>query len=401
MRVLHRLSLCRGGSSGGDAALVAARGAPIAIGTDIGGSIRNPANFCGIIGFKPTVGRISKKGQAAPRRGDINGQEAIKGSAGPLARTVQDAAMFMRAATAPLTHAMDPQAVPLPFRDELFADGAPPKPHEAPLKVAYYTTDDFFFACPTAQRAVTSAADALRAVPGIEVVPLHVRPGLMKELAVMYYAIMGSDGGLSEFKGGLDGEPLHEMYKQLDFMANLPAVLRPIVRGVLTLMGEPRPASILKVAHGKDVKQFWFWLAQRSVLKQELLGQLAAQGIHAVITPAFGVAALKHGLSAHLNVAAAYNFIYNLLDMPAGIVPVTRVRAGEDVYSAPAGQQDRYEKVAKVNAQGSVGIPVGVQVVGLPFADETVLRVMAVLEAALPEETSPERRLGPVEGLDC
>ncbi len=391
---------CRGGSSGGDAALVAARAAPIAIGTDIGGSIRNPANFCGIVGFKPTAGRISKKGQAVPRKGDINGQEAIRGCAGPLARTVQDAAMFMRAAMAPLTHVMDPLALPIAFREELFAGGLAPRAQDKPLKVAYYATDDFFFACPTAQRAVVSAADALRTLPGVEVVPLNVRPGLMKELAVMYYAIMGSDGGLSEFKGGLDGEPLHEMYRQLDFMANLPGVLRPVLRAALTLMGEPRPASILKVAHGKDVKQFWYWLAQRSVLKQELMQELKSQGIHAVITPGFGVPALKHGLSAHLNVAAAYNFIYNLLDMPAGIVPVTRVREGEDVYSAPPGQQDRYEKVAKANAQGSVGIPVGVQVVGMPYMDEVVLRVMAVLESALPESTASERTLGPVKGLD-
>jgi fatty acid amide hydrolase len=266
--------------------------------------------------------------------------------------------------------------------------------------VGYYVTDDFFFACPTAQRAVLAAADALRTVAGVEVVPLNVRPGLMKELACMYYAVMGADGGMSEFKGGLEGEPLHEMYQQLYFMANLPNVLRPLLRGFLTLTGEPRPASLLKVAHGKTVKQFWFWLAQRSVLKQEFLQELTSQGIQAVITPSFGVPALKHGLSAHLNVAAAYNFIYNLLDLPAGVQPVTRVRAGEDVYSAPHGQQDRYAKKAALNAVGSVGLPQGVQVVGMPFADETVLRVMAILEAALPTNTAEERVLGPIQGLD-
>jgi Asp-tRNA(Asn)/Glu-tRNA(Gln) amidotransferase A subunit family amidase len=86
-----------GGSSGGEAALVAARASPLGIGTDIGGSIRIPAHCCGVYGFKPTPARISSRGIAVPRPGGVSGQIAVKSVAGPIARCVSDIALVMRA----------------------------------------------------------------------------------------------------------------------------------------------------------------------------------------------------------------------------------------------------------------------------------------------------------------
>src|SRR5690606_15576827 len=72
-----------GGSSGGEAAAIAAGMSPMGIGTDIGGSIRIPAHFCGIAGLKPTMDRWSNRGSQA----GLPGQEVVRAQVGPMART--------------------------------------------------------------------------------------------------------------------------------------------------------------------------------------------------------------------------------------------------------------------------------------------------------------------------
>ncbi len=87
----HDHSHVAGGSSGGSAAAVAEASCAYSIGTDTGGSIRLPANFCGLVGFKPTYGRVSRYGQIA--------YASSLDQAGPVTRTVMDAACVMESLT--------------------------------------------------------------------------------------------------------------------------------------------------------------------------------------------------------------------------------------------------------------------------------------------------------------
>jgi Asp-tRNA(Asn)/Glu-tRNA(Gln) amidotransferase A subunit family amidase len=96
-----------GGSSGGSAAAVAARVCPIAIGTDTGGSIRIPASLCGVAGLKPTYGRVSKRG-IYPLAWSLD-------TAGPIAATVEDAALMLNAIQG--HDPLDPMSADEPWQD--------------------------------------------------------------------------------------------------------------------------------------------------------------------------------------------------------------------------------------------------------------------------------------------
>jgi fatty acid amide hydrolase len=90
---------------------------------------------------------------------------------------------------------------------------------------------------------------------------------------------------------------------------------------------------------------------------------------------------LRHGASKDLVTAGAYAILYNVLGYPTGIVPVTRVREGEE--SQRKRSLDRLEGVAQATERGSAGLPVGVQVVARPWQEHIAFAAMRAIEASL------------------
>ena len=103
-------------------------------------------------------------------------------------------------------------------------------------------------------------------------------------------------------------------------------------------------------------------------------------GIDLLLCPAYGVPAVHHGASADLPVAGAYSLLAPVLGFPAGVVPVTRVRAGEETDRPQT--RDRVEGTARRAEQGSAGLPVGVQLIARPWQEHVALAAMAAIERA-------------------
>ena len=96
-----------GGSSGGDAGLIAARCVPFAVGSDIGGSLRVPAAFCGIYGLKPTTGRITNLGKAIAHKMRYHSFNHLQTVLGPMGGSVEDLVISMEAICHPNVNRFD------------------------------------------------------------------------------------------------------------------------------------------------------------------------------------------------------------------------------------------------------------------------------------------------------
>ena len=147
-----------GGSSGGETSAIAAGLSPLGLGTDLGGSIRAPSSLCGVVGIKPTLGRIPYTG--------IQPQTLLRTiHVGPIARTVRDIGLAMSVLAGP--DQVDLYSPPVPLPDYLALDAPLPK-----FKVGWSATAGAAVE-PEVQQAVTEAATALAEL-GLDVEPAEI-----------------------------------------------------------------------------------------------------------------------------------------------------------------------------------------------------------------------------------
>jgi fatty acid amide hydrolase len=354
-----------GGSSGGEAAIIAAGGSPLGLGTDIGGSSRVPAAFCGIAGFKPTAGRTPDAG----RYSVPFGQRAIVSQVGVLARQVGDLALGLRL----ISGADDPAADPAPPL------GDPATVDLTRLRVACYTDDGTFPPSPAVVRAVDEAAALLEAA-GARVT--RWTPPAVDQAVALFLGLLFADGmaGQAALVGRDRRDP------RIASLLGIARRSRPtlaLLAALLPRVGQPSLAGALPHFGYRDTTHYWALveaqLAYQARFRAALDDPATGGPFDLVLSPACALPALPHGASDALRNAGGYSVLANVLGYPAGVVPITRVRPAETGARPATG--DRVLAAARATDADSASLPVGVQILARPWREHQALAALAALAA--------------------
>jgi fatty acid amide hydrolase len=365
-RSLHPLSPDRspGGSSGGEGAIIAAHGSPLGLGSDLGGSIRQPAHACGICGLKPTTGRLTTQGALL----NLNGMEAVGVQPGPMARTVADLALAMEVLVAPTGDRSDPVLPPLPDRDLREVDGRA-------LRFGYFEDDGYFAPSPAIRRAVREAADALQQA-GVAVRPFQV-PDIQEAMRI-YFGLIAADGG-ADFRRMLGSSHCDDQVAELLRLGSIPNFLRRPVAWWLDRRGHRSQAEMFRAIRTASADEYWQLVHRRNQYSQRFYHALDSAEIDVLLFPAFALPALRHGTSTRLTQAGSYCMLPNLLGIPAGVVPWTTVRADEETDRAET--RDEAQTLARKAEHQSAGLPIGIQLAARPWREAEVLSAMQLVES--------------------
>jgi len=173
-----------GGSSGGAAAIIAAGGSPFDIGSDLGGSIRFPAHLCGIVGIKPTSGRVPRTGHIYPFGGLQDSFQQV----GPLARYVDDLALLLPIIMGP--DWIDPSIIAMPWHDPATID-------ITKLRISFHTDNGVVTPTPETMQTVTKVAKSLA---NAKIAVEEVRPtGIEETFAVGWpFFLWDSGAGIKQ-----------------------------------------------------------------------------------------------------------------------------------------------------------------------------------------------------------
>ncbi|KAL8419188.1 hypothetical protein RB594_002409 [Gaeumannomyces avenae] len=322
--------LTSGGSSGGESALIAMKGSPLGVGTDIGGSLRIPAACTGIFTLRPSFGRFPTLGC----RSGMAGQEAVQSVNGPMARTVADLEYYSRAVTDRQPWLHDPRCLPIPWRGVTLP---------AKLRVAVMWDDGIVRPTAPVARALREAVGKLRA-SGAEVVdwdPVDQRQGLSL-LERMFVA----DGGES-------------------------------IRRELQRTGEPWRPEMEAYSRAKEVSTYEMWQIhlERTAFQKKYLDRWNAAGIDAILCPTTPFASVKNGTYKHV----AYTGVFNVLDYSCVSFP-TGLLADKNLDVPDATTQPLSPMCQAVHsdydADAVHGMPVSLQLVARRLEEEKVIAMI-------------------------
>lgn len=312
------LTRTAGGSSGGEAAAIAAGLSAAGFGSDGGGSVREPAHFTGICALKPTPGRIPARGHLPPCVGPFS----LLGAVGPMARTIDDLCLLFRVLS--WQDEADPTGAPVTLRHHSIED-------LQRIPIGFFEDDGHAPITPETRQAVRETVRSLRH-QGFHVESF--RPRALDEARQLWWKLFVRAGAMM-----LD--PITTGHE---------AQLSPTFQDFLRLAHADAPLT------GDELLSVW---AECDVVRARLLEEMRRFPI--LISPVCSIPAFRHGERAwnvdghevaYLD-AMRYTQWVNLLGAPAAVVPV---------------------------GWSTEGLPIGIQIAGRPWQDEVVLGIAAAIE---------------------
>jgi aspartyl-tRNA(Asn)/glutamyl-tRNA(Gln) amidotransferase subunit A len=327
-----------GGSSGGSAAAVAADEAAGALGTDTGGSIRQPAGLCGVVGLKPTYGRVSRYGLVA----FASSLDQI----GPLTKDVEDTALLLQVIAGRDPRDSTSANVPVPdYRTAL----------REPVKGLRVGLPDEYFIEGMDREVEGAVREAMRVLEGLGARPEKVSLPHTDYAVAAYYLVATAEASsnLARYDGVKYGhrsrraQDLIEMYQRTRREGFGPEVRRRIMLGTYALSAGYYDAYYLKA------------LKVRTLIRQDFLE--AFKRCDVVLTPTSPTAAFRFGEKTADPLTMYLSDIFTISANLAGIPGI----------SLPCG----FTKA---------GLPVGLQLLGQPFDEARLLRAAYAYEQATP-----------------
>ncbi|XP_044889532.1 vitamin D3 hydroxylase-associated protein-like [Felis catus] len=271
-----------GGSSGGEGALLAKGGSILGMGTDTAGSIRVPASFCGICGFRTTGYRLSLSGVSSAVKGKIS----VTTVAGPMARDVESLALCLRALLSEDMHRLDPTVPFMPFREEVYSSNQR-------LRIGFCETDGFTQPSPSMARAVRLTSRLLQDA-GHQVIPFSI-PHIKYAVKHLFEGGLFADGGATLLEK-LEGD-----------------IVDPCIKGMVNWLCLP---DLLKC--------FLAWILKYTEYQQKFIAKWRSLDLDVLLMPAMDPA--SHICYSEIGTdIVSYTGLYNILNFPAGVVPVTTV----------------------------------------------------------------------------
>jgi amidase len=340
-------TLTCGGSTGGEGALLAMKGSPLGVGTDIGGSIRCPAGNNGVYGLRPTTCRIPKVGLM----GAQPGRESIIGVIGPLARTREDMNLFMKTVLDSEPWVRDPSLVPIPWRSITL--------HCHTFTVAVMWDDGVVHPHPPIIRALRETIKNLEA----------------KQIRVIHW------------------EPIDHQHAW-DLISALYYCNGAEEERTLLAIADEQPLSLTEWIMSQPQVKKRSWTEMNELISQREIyrnlyacvwnerEQLVNGPIDCLLTPVGPTVAPQHGTAKWWG----YTSVWNLLDYPAVVFPVTQVDLIQDqveISYQPRNSLDSENYDLYTSPDVYAKAPVSLQVICRRFNDEKLMKCLELIEHAM------------------